>query len=106
MLGDLIEYLIHTALTITGDRVYQLGETSGIRCSTEVPVQSIQWLDGSSGVVREGTSVRELVLDLTIAASHNNSRYTCRVSQGTFMASETINITTGRKNYNARMHEL
>ena len=98
--------MIHTALGITGNGVYQLGETSEIRCSTEVPVQSIQWLDESSGVVRQGTSVQELVLDLTIAASHNNSRYTCRVRQGTFMESETINITTGRKNYNVRMHEL
>ena len=89
----------YTALTITGNRVYQLGETSVINCSTqaEVPVQSIQWLDESSVVVRQGTSVQELVLDLTIAASHNNSRYTCRVSQGTFMESRMINITTGRK---------
>ena len=84
----------HTALTITGTRVYQLGETSEIRCSTEVPVQSIQWLDESSGVVRDGTSGQELVLDLTIADSHNNSRYTCRVSQGTFMKSMMITIVT------------
>ena len=89
--------MLHAVITITGNRVYQLGETSGIRCSTEVPVQSIQWLDESSGVVRQGTSVQELVLDLTIAARHNNSRYTCRVSQGTFVASEMINIRTGRK---------
>ena len=83
-----------TALIITGNRVYQLGETSEIRCSTEVPVQSIQWLDGSSGVVRQGTSVQELVVDLTIAASHNNSRYTCRISQGTFKESQIITIRT------------
>ena len=89
-----------TALTITGNRVYQLGETSEIRCSTKVPVQSIQWLDGSSGVVRQGTSVQELVLDLTIAASHNNSRYTCRVSQGTFMESMMITIMTRCKGFN------
>ena len=87
-----------TALTITGtNSTYQLGETYGIRCSTEVPVQSIQWLDGSSGVVRQGTSVQELVLNLTIAASHNNSRYTCEVRQGTFVTSKQIIIRTGRK---------
>ena len=82
---------LYAALAITGNRVYQLGETSGIRCSIGVPVQSIQWLDGSSGVVRQGTSVQELVLD---AASHNNSRYTCRVSQGMFMESLMITIRT------------
>ena len=89
-----------TALTITGTKsVYQVGETSGIRCSTEVPVQSIQWLDGSSGVVRQGTSVQELVLDLTIADSHSNSRYTCRVSQGTFIGERVITIITGGKSF-------
>jgi hypothetical protein len=77
--------------------VYELGEMSRITCSTELPVQSIQWLDESSRVVREGTSVQELVLDLTIAASHNNSRYTCRVSHGGFMESQNITIRTGRK---------
>ena len=86
-----------TAFTITGNRVYQPGETSGINCSTEVPVQSIQWLDESSGVVRQGTSVQELVLNLTIAASHNNSRYTCKVSRGTSMESRMITIRTGCK---------
>ena len=93
--------MIHcAAINITGNRVYELGEISGINCSAEVPVQSIQWLDGSSGVVREGTSVQELVLDLTIAASHNDSRYTCRISQGTFVESQMITISTGRKNFN------
>ena len=80
--------------SITGNRIYKLGETSEIICSTEDPMQSIQWLDGSSRVVREGTSVQELVLNLTIADSHNNSRYTCRVSQGTFIGEEMITINT------------
>jgi hypothetical protein len=84
--------------SITGaDRNYNLGETSGIRCSTTLSVQSIQWLDESSRVVREGTSVQELVLDLTIAASHNNSRYTCRVSHGGFMESRIVTVRTERK---------
>jgi hypothetical protein len=84
--------------SITGtDRVYQFGTMSEIRCSTELPVQSIQWLDESSTVVREGTSVRELVLVITIAASHNNSRYTCRVRHGGFMESKEITIRAGRK---------
>ena len=47
----------------------------------------------------EGTSVQELVLDLTIADSHNNSRYTCRVSQGTFIGERVITIITGGKSF-------
>ena len=93
----------HTALTITGNRVYQLGETSRIRCSTDVPVQFIQWLDGFSRVVRQETSVQELVLDLAIADSHSSSRYTCRVSQGTFMESMMITIMTRRKGFNSML---
>ena len=94
-------YIFHdsfvTALTMTGTKsVYQVGETTQIRCSTAVPVQSIQWLDGSSRVVRRGTLVRELVLDLTIAASHSNSRYKCRISQGTFIGERMITINNIR----------
>jgi hypothetical protein len=85
---------VKLALTINGNRVYRLGETSEIRCSTELSIQSVQWLDESSRVVREGTSVRELVLNLTIAASHNNSRYTCRVSHGGFMESQSVTVRT------------
>ena len=77
--------------------VYQIGETSEIRCSTGVAVQSIQWLDGSSRVVRQGTSVQEIVLDLTIAASDNNSRYKCKISQGTFIGERMITINIRRK---------
>ena len=96
MYNSVIHFVI--ALIITGTKsVYQVGKTSQIICATGVPVQSIQWLNGSSGVVREGTSVQELVLDLTIAASHNNSRYTCKISQGTFIGEQEIAIITGGK---------
>ena len=80
-------------MNITGNTVFQPGETTAITCSTPVPVQSIKWLNESNSVVREGTSVQELALDITIAASHNNTEYTCRVSfhEG-FTASDMITI--------------
>ena len=70
-----------------------------ITCSTPVPVQSIQWLDEFNSVVRERTSVQELALDITIAARHNNTEYTCRVSfHGGVTASHMITISTiGKK---------
>ena len=43
--------------------------------------------------------MRELVLDLAIAASHNNSRYTCKISQGTFTGEQEITIITGGKSF-------
>ena len=97
VLGMNYNYLNHyynnTAINITGNRVFQLGETTAITCSTPVPVQSIQWLDESNSVVREGTSVQELVLDISIAASHSNTEFTCRGSfHGGLTASDTITI--------------
>ena len=92
-------YKINAAIDITGNTVFQIGETTAITCSTSVPVQSIQWLDESNGVVREGTSVQELALDITIAASHSNTEYTCRVSfhEG-LTASKMITIRSNCKN--------
>ena len=83
------------AISITGNRIVPLGERSSIRCSTPVPVESIQWLDESNRVVREGMSVQELVLSLTITAASNN--YTCRVgADGEFMRLERVTITGGK----------
>ena len=88
----------YTAINITGNKVFQLGETTAITCSTPVPVQSIWWLDESNSVVREGTSVQELALDITIAASHSNTEYTCRVSfHGGLTAANMITIGTNGK---------
>ena len=84
-------YNINAAIDITGNKVFQVGEITAITCSTPVPVQCIQWLNGSNTVVREETSVQELVLDITIAASHNNTEFTCRVSfHGGLTASDMI----------------
>ena len=84
------------ALTITGNETLNLGEFSGVVCSTEVPVQSIQWLNKSDGVtIRNRTLVQELELNFTAHAYHNNTRYTCAISTDNgFRASKSINITT------------
>ena len=82
-------------MNITGNRVFEPGETTAITCSTPVPVQSIQWLDGPNNVVKdpEETSVQELTLNITIAARHNNTEFKCRVNfHGGLTASDTITI--------------
>ena len=89
---------MNIAVSINGRTVIQQGGVTAITCSTPVPVQSIQWLDESNSVVREGTSVQELALDVTIAASHSNTEYTCRVSfHGGLTASDTITIRSNGK---------
>ena len=52
-----------------------------------------------NSVVREGTSVQELALDITIAVRHNNTEFTCRVSfHGGLTASDVITIRSNSKN--------
>ena len=75
--------------------MFELGETSGITCSIPVPVQYVQWFDESHDTVRQGLSARELVLDLIVAASHNNTEYTCQVTNGEFVETQTVTFTTG-----------
>ena len=88
-----------TAINITGNRVFQLGEATAITCSTPVPVQSIQWLDEFNNLVRQEISVQELALYITITASHNNTEFTCRVNfHGGLTASDTIIIRTNGNN--------
>ena len=97
-----VVYIMNIAVSINGSTVIQLGEATAITCSAAVPVQSIQWLDESNSVVREGTSVQELALGITIAASHSNTEYTCRVSfHGGLTASDTITIRSNGKNHAA-----
>ncbi len=67
-----------------------------ITCSVPVLVESIQWLNVSSGsVVVEMSGVQELVLNIPIVTSTNNTNYTCKVNEGIFVESEEIAIQVG-----------
>ena len=91
------------AISITGSRIVPLGERSRVMCYTPVPVESMQWLDESNRVVREGMSVQELLLDINITAASNN--YTCRVrADGGFTRSERVTITGGKLSDNIKLH--
>ena len=82
-------------ISITGSRTVPLGERSRVICSTPVPVESIEWLDQSNTLVREGMSVQELMLDIRITASSNY--FTCRVRfDEEFVESERMTITGGK----------
>lgn len=68
-------------------------------CITKIPVDSLQWLDASGGVMREERgSIMELMLDLNVTARHNNATFTCQLSTHSgFVAIKSIRIITGRK---------
>ncbi len=66
-----------------------------ITCSAVLAV-SIQWWNVSSGsVVVEMSGVQELVLNIPIVTSTNNTNYTCKVKEGIFMELEEITIQVG-----------
>ena len=80
--------------------MFQLGDITTISCYTPVVVQSIQWINDSDDVVREGMSVQELALNILTTVSSNNTKYFCRVMEEEFVA-ESDNITIevgGNKN--------
>ena len=88
-------------LSISGNRLFQLGETTSIRCSTPVPVQSIQWVDEMDRVVVNGMAVQDLELNIMITPDSNNTMYTCKINDGAgpnqFMeSSEAIMIAVDR----------
>ncbi len=67
-----------------------------ITCSVPVLGVSIQWLNASSGsALVEMSGVQELVLNIPIVTSTNNTNYTCEVNEGIFVESEEITIQVG-----------
>ena len=90
---------IDKAIEISGSRLYELGGTANITCSTPVPVQSIQWVNESNTVVRGGVRVQELPLTImSLNSTHDNTMYRCVISDGRgFMESRNITIHVGRK---------
>ena len=68
--ADYYVYILCIAVVISGNRPFQLGDTNN---STPVPVQSIQWVDEFNTVVRNGVSVKGLVVDIVITTSSNNT---------------------------------
>ncbi len=69
-----------------------------ITCSVPVLAVSMQWwnVTSNSSVVVDMSGVQELVLNIPIVTSTNNTNYTCKVNEGIlFMESEEITIQVG-----------
>ena len=86
-----------TAISITGNRPYQIGETTRITCSSVVGNVMIQWLRGSN-VVAQMSGVQHLPLNITVDLNTNNTEYMCRVTvmdPPMFRESSPITIQVG-----------
>ena len=62
-----------------------------------VPVESIQWVNESNTVVRSGVNLQELILNIMITPSSNNTRYTCRVRDSSGFRESEVVIKVGSK---------
>ena len=86
-----------TAISITGNRPYQIRETTRITCSSVVGNVMIQWLRGSD-VVAQMSGVLNLTLNITVDLNTNNTEYVCRVTvmdPPMFQESSPITIRVG-----------
>ena len=88
--------IVFVVANITGNARFELGVMTNIRCSTPVPVQSIQWVDQTNNTVKNGTDVQDLDLNIMITIHSNNTQYMCEVSNGErFLESVNITIEVG-----------
>ena len=73
-----------TEIEMSGNQsIFQLGSSHRITCSSDLTVQSIQWLNTSDNgeILTSNTGEQQLVLELDdITAAINNTMYTCEVT--------------------------
>ena len=96
-----------TEIEISGNQsTYQLGSSYRITCSSDLTVQSIQWLNTSDNgeILTSNTGEQQLVLELDdITAAINNTTCTCEVTLAlqTTPVVETIHLlVVNGKKYN------
>ena len=96
--------MINIEIEISGNLSrYQLGSSHRITCSSDLTVQSIQWLNTSDNgkILTNNTGEQQLVLELNdITTAINNTMYTCEVTLTllTTPVMETIHLVVGGKN--------
>ena len=96
--------MINIEIVISGNQsTYQLGSSHRITCSSNLTVQSIQWLNTSDNgeILTSNTGEQQLVLELNdITTAINNTMYTCEVTLTllTTLVMETIHLVVGGKN--------
>ena len=73
-----------------------VGDTVPIVCSTDLDVETIEWI--IDGVTVSNSSNQSLTLMLDpVSADHHNTQYTCRVTSPYGVQEKTVNITVQRK---------
>ena len=86
--------MLCSGISITGNRIFKVGDSARITCSFVVGNVMIQWLRGSD-VVAQMSGVQQLTLNFTANMSLNNIEYTCTVVDQSFQESSSITIQVG-----------
>ena len=90
--------IVFVVASIAGNARYQVGAITNLRCSTPVPVPSIQWVaKANNTLMNMAMGVKVLELRFQIADMHNNTEYRCIVSDQAFMTSTSILLSIGCK---------
>ena len=83
--------MLCAAISITGNRIFKVGDSARITCSFVVGNVMIQWLRGSN-VVAQMSGVQQLTLNFTANMKLNNIKYICTVVGRSFQESSSITI--------------
>ena len=98
-------FLLCVEIEISGNlSTYQLESSHRITCSSDLTVQSIQWLNTSDNgeILTSNTGEQQLVLEIdNITAAINNTMYTCEVTLTlqTTPVVETIHLVVSGKDF-------
>ena len=100
----LIMIAFSVEIEISGNQsTYQLESSHRITCSSDLTVQSIQWLNNSDNgeILTSNTGEQQIVLEIdNITAAINNTMYTCEVTLTlqTTPIVETIHLVVSGEN--------
>ena len=85
---------LYTGITLSGlDQPLTVGQSTTIRCMTNIPVTSIEWRDQSSALLASATY--NIVLEYTISLVTDNlqgQQFTCVAMAGATTYTETVEI--------------
>ena len=77
---------------INGD--LSVGDNDSLKCTSIIPVDVMEWLDSTGGIIVSEANVSELNLTFTpVNTSINNKMYTCRANKsGSVNKTVTVSV--------------
>ena len=82
----------HTGISVSGhETVLSEGVSTSLNCTTDLAVDTIEWLDAKGAVLANGTSD---LLELMLPQTNTESiEYTCRIRSNFGVQNKTVTLT-------------